>query len=156
LNPRYWNLVMLVFCLSVSVSLCAAPAPASSLYVSTHGSDSNPGTKEKPFLTVQHAADVAKPGDTINLRAGKYCERLAVTSSGNAAQGYITFRSEPGETAVLDGSCLTPEVGDSPMVALRNVSYVKIDRRSHTRSRRHSCVWPWLSHRDTGQQCPQY
>ena len=126
MNRRRTNLVMLVFCLSVSISVSAA-TPATSLYVSTHGSDSNPGTKEKPFLTVQHAADMAKPGDTVNIRGGKYCERLAVTSSGNAIQGFITFRSEPGETAMLDGSCLTPEVGDSPMVALRNVSYVKIE-----------------------------
>jgi hypothetical protein len=118
---------MLIFSLSVSMSLVATAAHASSLYVSTHGNDSNPGTKEKPFLTVQHAAGLAKPGDTINVRGGKYCERLAVTSSGNAAQGYITFRSEPGEAAVLDGSCLTPAVGDSPMVVLRNVSYVKIE-----------------------------
>jgi Right handed beta helix region len=127
LNRQWTNLAMLVFCLSVNVSLCAAVPSNASLYVSTHGSDSNPGTMSKPFLTVQHAADVAKPGDTINLRGGKYCERLDVTSSGNATQGYITFRSEPGETAVMDGSCLTPEVGDSPMVALRNVSYVKIE-----------------------------
>ncbi|MGC1870607.1 MAG: right-handed parallel beta-helix repeat-containing protein [Acidobacteriaceae bacterium] len=127
MNRRCWNLVMLVFCLSMSGSLYAATASPALLYVSTHGSDSNPGTKDKPFLTVQRAADVAKPGDTINLRGGKYCERLAVTSSGNASQGFITFRSEPGETAMLDGSCLTPEVGDSPMVALRNVSYVKIE-----------------------------
>lgn len=127
MNRQCTNLAMLVFCLSVNVSLYAAVPPNASLYVSTHGSDSNPGTKEKPFRTVQHAADVAKPGDTINLRGGKYCQRLAVTSSGNATQGYITFRSEPGETAVLDGSCLTPELGDSPMVALRNVSYVKIE-----------------------------
>ncbi len=126
MNRRRTNLVMLVFCLSVSISVSAA-TPATSLYVSTHGSDSNPGTKEKPFLTVQHAADMAKPGDTVNIRGGKYCERLAVTSSGNAIQGFITFRSEPGETAMLDGSCLTPEVGDSPMVALRNVSYLKIE-----------------------------
>lgn len=119
--------VLLAFSLSVSMNLLAAAAPTSSLYVSPHGSDSNPGTKGKPFLTVQHAADVAKPGDTVNLRGGRYCERLAVTSSGNAPQGYITFRGEPGETAVLDGSCLTPVVGDSPMVALRNVSYVKIE-----------------------------
>lgn len=80
MNRRRTNLVMLVFCLSVSISVSAA-TPATSLYVSTHGSDSNPGTKEKPFLTVQHAADMAKPGDTVNIRGGKYCERLAVTLS---------------------------------------------------------------------------
>ncbi len=127
MNRRSTYLVMLIFSLSVSMSVYAANAPGSALYVSTHGSDSNPGTKDKPLLTVQRAADVAKPGDTIHIRGGKYCERVVVTSSGNATQGYITFRSEPGETAVLDGSCLTPEVGDSPMVALRNANYVKIE-----------------------------
>src|ERR1035437_3951842 len=81
LDRRCKNLAMLIFSLSVSVGLYAAAAPTSSLYVSAHGSDSNPGTKEKPFLTVQHSADVAKPGDTINIRGGKYCERLAVPSS---------------------------------------------------------------------------
>ena len=121
------NRAILIFLLLVSTGLYGAAAPASSLYVSTHGNDSNPGTREKPFLTVQRAEEAARPGATINIRGGKYCERLAVTHSGNATQGYVTFRSEPGETAVLDGSCMTPEVGDSPMVALRNVSYVKIE-----------------------------
>ncbi len=37
--------------------------------------DTNPGTEDKPFKTVQHAADVAQPGDTIYVMAGKYDER---------------------------------------------------------------------------------
>lgn len=96
------------------------------LYVAMMGSDSNPGTKERPFSTLQHAAGVAKPGDTVEVRGGTYCQRLAVTSSGNAAAGYITFRSGPGETAILDGGCLFPEAGPSAMVALGNVSYIRI------------------------------
>ncbi len=97
----------------------------SDLYVATNGEDSNPGTIEKPLRTIQHAADVAKPGDTVNVRAGSYCQQLAVKVSGNAEQGFITFRSQPGEKAVLDGGCLTPE-GESSMVLLTNVSYVRI------------------------------
>ncbi|MHB1957733.1 MAG: DUF1565 domain-containing protein [Acidobacteriaceae bacterium] len=127
MHRRYRKLALLGFSLFAVTALCPAAARSASWYVSTSGSDSNPGTKEKPFLTLQHAADLAKPGDTVLVRGGKYCERLAVTISGSATQGYITFRSQPGETAVLDGSCLTPEIGDSPMVALRNVSYVKIE-----------------------------
>jgi hypothetical protein len=127
LDRRYTHPALLVFLLSATVALCAAAKPATSLYVSAKGNDSNPGTREKPLLTLQHAADLAKPGDTVDVRGGKYCERLAVTSSGNATQGYITFRSEPGETAMVDGSCLTPAIGDSPLVVLRNVSYVKIE-----------------------------
>lgn len=127
LNHICRKLTLVVFSLLMATSLCAAAITTSSFYVSGSGNDSNPGTKEKPFLTLQHAADEAKPGDTINVRGGKYCERLRVTTSGNAAQGYITFRSQPDETAVLDGSCLTPKIGDSPMIALHNVSYIKVE-----------------------------
>jgi hypothetical protein len=120
------KLVFIVFSMFVATMFCAAAKTSSSLYVSTGGNDGNPGTSKKPFLTLQHAADEAQPGDTINVRGGKYCERLAITSSGDAAQGYITFQSQPDETATLDGSCLVPEIGDSPMIALHNVSYVKV------------------------------
>ncbi len=100
---------------------------ASSIFVSTNGKDSNPGTREKPFRTLQYAADQAKPGQFINVQGGTYCERLSVNRSGDKSDGYITFRSQPGESAILDGSCLTPKVGDSSMIELRNVSYVKIE-----------------------------
>ncbi len=121
------KLALLVFSMFVASAVCAASNAASSFYVSASGSDSNPGTIQKPFLTLHHAANQAKPGDTIDVRGGKYCERLSVTSSGDAVHGYITFRSQPGETAVLDGSCLIPKIGDSAMIALHNVSYIKIE-----------------------------
>jgi hypothetical protein len=104
----------------------AARNSSTALYVSSSGSDANPGTEQKPFRTLQHAADVATPGTTVDVRGGTYCQQLAVHVSGNAVQGYITFRSNTGEKAVLDGSCLTQEVGPSAMVALHNVSYVRI------------------------------
>ena len=42
----------------------------------SEAADTNPGSEEKPFKTVQHAADVAKPGDTVYVMAGKYEERI--------------------------------------------------------------------------------
>jgi hypothetical protein len=100
------------------------------VYVSTTGDDANPGTKSRPWKTLQHAADTAAPGTTVNIRGGVYCQRLAVKVSGSAEKGFITFRSQPGETAVLDGSCLTPPEGGTrggdALVALNNVSYVRI------------------------------
>ena len=98
----------------------------SSLYVATNGKDSNPGTIESPLQTIQHAADIAKPGDTVYVRAGTYCQRLAIKVSGNAQQGFITFQSQAGEHAVLDGECLTPPEGESSMVEMTNVSYVRV------------------------------
>jgi len=124
---RVRSQLFLVFvALFLASTVWVANAATSSFYVSIQGSDSNPGTKERPFLTLQHAASEAKPGDRVNVRGGKYCQRLRVTSSGNATHGYITFQSQPGETAVLDGSCLIPQIGDSPMIALHNVSYIMI------------------------------
>ncbi len=120
-----------LFCLLLMTGfLCASAQPASGgqhLYVSMTGSNSNPGTKAKPFKTLQHAADVAKPGDTVDVRGGTYCQRLAVTASGSVSAGYITFESAPGEKAILDGGCLLPKDGPSAMISLYNVSYVKIE-----------------------------
>ena len=68
----------------------------SSFYVSTDGSDSNPGTQAAPWRSVQHAADTARAGSTVNVRGGTYEERVSINASGNASEGYITFRSYPG------------------------------------------------------------
>ena len=43
-------------------------------------SDSNPGNEDAPWLTIQHAADVAQPGDRILVKAGHYDERVVAVS----------------------------------------------------------------------------
>lgn len=77
-------------------------------YVSTTGSDSDAGTKEEPFASLQYAHDQAQPGDTIYLRGGVYylTEGIQLTSDGTS-EAPITVSSYPGETAVLDGSKMT-------------------------------------------------
>ena len=64
--------------------------------------DTNPGTEEKPFKTVQHAADAAKPGDTVYVMAGKYDERVKVKTSGAEGQP-IVFRAMPRRSATVGG-----------------------------------------------------
>jgi len=124
LGILFFSLLMVSPCCASAKSTTATSSKH--LYVSMMGSNSNPGTREKPFSTLQHAADVAKPGDTVEVRGGTYCQRLAVTSSGSAAAGSITFRSAPGETAILDGGCLFLENGPSAMISLHNASYITI------------------------------
>ncbi len=64
--------------------------------------NTNPGTEQQPFKTVQHAADVAKPGDTVLVMAGKYDERVKVRTSG--AEGRpITLRALPRRTVLVGG-----------------------------------------------------
>ena len=64
--------------------------------------DTNTGTEEQPFKTVQHAADVAKPGDTVFVMAGRYAERIKVTTSGAEGQP-ITLRAMPRRSVVVGG-----------------------------------------------------
>ncbi|SPE51108.1 exported hypothetical protein [Verrucomicrobia bacterium] len=64
--------------------------------------DTNPGTEEKPLKTLQHAADAAKPGDTVCVMSGKYDERVKVTTDGVEGRP-ITFRSMPRHCATVSG-----------------------------------------------------
>jgi hypothetical protein len=108
---------------------CASGAfgqPNSSFYVATTGNDSNPGTQAAPWRTIQHAADTARAGGTINVGSGIYEELLSINTSGNANDGFITFRSYPGETAVLEGAHLTPSER-SGVLTINNKSYVRIE-----------------------------
>lgn len=63
-------------------------------YVSVKGKDANPGTLKKPFGTIQHAADLVKPGDTIYLLPGDYRQSVTIRRSGSP-QAYIRLRSVP-------------------------------------------------------------
>src|SRR5438105_15875558 len=88
--------------------------------------DSNPGTQTAPWRTVQHAADTVRAGSTVNVRGGVYEELVSIKASGNATDGYITLRSYPGETAVLDAEHCTPS-GRSGILTIQNKSYVRIE-----------------------------
>ncbi|MEA3367046.1 MAG: right-handed parallel beta-helix repeat-containing protein [Planctomycetota bacterium] len=80
-------------------------------YVGPDGDDANPGTREKPFATIQHAADLAEPGDTIYLKNGTYRESVTVTRSGRP-DAYILLAVDPEETvppmhiSTMDGAGL--------------------------------------------------
>jgi hypothetical protein len=107
--------------------------------VSTAGSDSNPGTQTAPWRTVQHAADTARAGSIVNVRGGVYEELVTINVSGNANDGFITFRSYPGEAAVLDAGHFTP-AGRQGILTVHNQSYVRIEgfeiRNFHTAEHR--------------------
>lgn len=64
--------------------------------------DTNPGTEEKPFRTIQPAADLVQPGDTVFVMAGRYEERVQVVTSG-AHHRPITLRAMPRHSVVVGG-----------------------------------------------------
>ena len=97
-----------------------------SYYVSTTGNDSNPGNRAAPWRTIQHAADTARAGSTVNVEAGIYDELVSINVSGNASDGFITFKSDADATAILDAGHLTPS-GRQGVLTIHNQSYVRIE-----------------------------
>ena len=57
-------------------------------YVATSGSDSNTGSQAQPFLTIQRAANLVNPGDTVVVADGIYTGSspvLSISRSGTRA-----------------------------------------------------------------------
>ena len=67
------------------------------------GSDSNPGNLSQPFATIQHAASVAQPGDTVFIRGGVYHETVTPARSGTASSPII-FEPYNGESVTVSGA----------------------------------------------------
>jgi parallel beta-helix repeat protein len=66
----------------------------STLYVSTLGSDNNPGSQEQPLQTIKEAVTRVVTGDTIIVFAGDYPEAISVNTSGIRfiAEGKVSMR----------------------------------------------------------------
>jgi hypothetical protein len=97
------------------------PSPAAETYVSPHGSDSNPGTRRKPFGTLERARDEArrlrqdgkppKGGLTIWLEGGDYFRTNALeltAADSGTPDAPIVWRARRGETARLLGGRKLP------------------------------------------------
>ncbi len=83
---------------TASVSITTSTA-SNNYYVATNGSDSNDGSACHPWATVQHAANVAQPGWTINILPGTYNQGSAElmsnnggTFTGSGCSSRVTFK----------------------------------------------------------------
>jgi len=97
---------------------------ATTYYVDRHhssASDTNPGTLELPWLTIQHAAETLLTGDTVYIRAGTYNEHVYTEQNGDAS-GYIVFSAFEGETPIIDGTGVT----ESQNGIIVDKSYIKL------------------------------
>ncbi len=82
----------------------AVPAATTYYIDRTHpqASDSNRGTEALPWLTMQHATQVAMAGDTVIVKAGSYPERVTPRHSGSAGQP-IVFKASPRRSVTMWG-----------------------------------------------------
>ncbi|WP_433920087.1 right-handed parallel beta-helix repeat-containing protein [Streptomyces canus] len=118
-NKAIWTAAAVGAVLMTALPATEAAAAPTTLVVATNGSDSAPGTLAQPLRTVQRAVDLAKPGDTIAVRAGTYplTDNITIATSGTASQP-ISLGAYQGERVVIDGEQLaashTPVGGSIP------------------------------------------
>jgi len=73
-------------------------------YVSaSRGSDENAGTEEKPFKTIQKAADVMVAGDICLIDDGIYRETITLKTSGTKDKP-ITFKAMDDAEVIISGT----------------------------------------------------
>src|SRR4028118_1183696 len=80
----------------------AAGAKAKTIYVAPDGKETNSGSVNAPFKTIQQAVNLALQGDAIIVRGGTYRETVTTSRSGTAAAP-ITIASYKGETVTGSG-----------------------------------------------------
>ncbi|WP_328979507.1 right-handed parallel beta-helix repeat-containing protein [Streptomyces canus] len=118
-NKAIWTAAAVSAVLMTALPVTEASAAPTTLVVATNGNDSAPGTLAQPLRTVQRAVDLAKPGDTIAVRAGTYAltDNITIATSGTASQP-ISLGAYQGERVVIDGEQLaashTPVGGSIP------------------------------------------
>lgn len=90
------------------------------LYVASDGSDSNSGTADRLFKTIQAALDTVKAGQTIYVRAGTYTGINYFENSGTKGN-YITLRNYPGEKPFLTAG------REGAVLNINGCDYIKIE-----------------------------
>ena len=88
-NMKRRFILMLVF----TVVRCA---DAADFFVASDGKDSNPGTLDQPFATIQCAQDAASPGDTVYIRGGTYRIRPDQIARKQRIWAYVTYLDKSG------------------------------------------------------------
>ena len=90
---------------AITVVAAGLGCAAACRYVAVNGNDANAGTKTAPWRTIQHAADVMNPGDTVIVNDGVYtggANVVTITRSGTAAAWFV-FRAANRWGAIIDG-----------------------------------------------------
>jgi hypothetical protein len=68
--------------------------------------DNGPGSKERPFRTVNKAAQVLQPGERVVIAAGVYREFVNPARGGTGPGTMIGYEAAPGAKVVIKGSAL--------------------------------------------------
>jgi parallel beta-helix repeat protein len=102
-----------------SLWLCASAATAATYHVSMTGDDGAAGTDTAPWQTIQHAADVAAPGDTVTVHAGTYVGFTVATVATETAP--IAFVADGA--VMIDGAA----TADQDAIHIDGAAWIRVE-----------------------------
>lgn len=68
--------------------------------------DNGPGTSERPFRTINKAAQVLQPGERVLIAEGVYRECVRPLRGGTGPDKMISYEAAPGAKVVIKGSAI--------------------------------------------------
>ena len=101
------------------------PGTGKGYYVSVSGNDSNPGTLQLPWRTIQKSANTMQAGDTVYVMAGTYNEQVSPQNSGTAGN-YIIYRNYQNDSVTIDGTGVILPNYAVGLFHIENRSYIKV------------------------------
>lgn len=84
--------------------IATAISHSAEIHVAINGKDENSGTRKQPLRTVQRAAELAQPGDTVTIHSGTYRERVNPPRGGTSERQRIVYRAARGARVEIKGS----------------------------------------------------
>jgi hypothetical protein len=76
---------------------------------STKADDKGPGTKEKPFKTINKAAQILEPGEQVIIAEGVYRESVHPLRGGTDPEKMISYEAAPGAKVIVKGSVIAKD-----------------------------------------------
>lgn len=73
---------------------------------SPRADDHGPGSRERPFRTINPAARILEPGERVVIASGVYRECVRPKRGGAGPDRMITYEAAPGATVVIRGSAV--------------------------------------------------
>ncbi len=106
---------------SVALLLVAGCAlPARTVAVAPGGDDNAAGTTQAPLATIQHAIEMAQPGDTVTIAPGVYDTPLRIEDKHGTRSEVLRIVAEEGAVIDLQGR-------EGPAVQIRRCEWVVLE-----------------------------
>ncbi|KJK37918.1 pectate lyase [Lentzea aerocolonigenes] len=140
----------------------SASAAGNTYYVSPNGNDGAAGTQAAPWATIARAQTVAKAGDTVYFRGGRYAYTRAtsscsgqtgrvsaiVLSKSGASGNPIRYWAQPGEKPVFDFSGMRDDCRIKGFDVTGNYLHLKgleVTGAPQNNNRNHESWGMWIS-----------